>query len=44
MTRITIDRPQAHPEAGPNIEPSTECIRMMTQATKSFSGLRMATC
>ena len=39
-----MDRPQAHPESGPKSAPSTECIRMMTQATKSFSGLRMATC
>ena len=44
MTRKTIDRPQAHPESGPKSAPSPACSRMMTQATKSFSGLRIATC
>ncbi len=33
-----MDRPQASPVAGPKSEPSTACIRMMTHATKLFSG------
>ncbi len=39
-----MDRPQASPLAGPKSVPSTAWIRMMTQATKSFSGLRILTC
>ena len=38
MTRITMDRPQASPLAGPKSAPSPACIRMMTHATTLFSG------